>query len=74
LLLFIIYGDHIYGIDSNIKTVRNIFLPETIAETLARVDQLNADSNPVWGKMNAAQMLAHCAVAYEMVYTQAQST
>jgi len=23
---------------------------------------------PVWGKMNVAQMLAHCNVTYEMVY------
>jgi hypothetical protein len=47
--------------------MKNIFLPETTDETLARIDQLNADSNPVWGKMNAAQMLAHCAVGYEIV-------
>ncbi len=49
--------------------MKNIFLPNTTAETIARIDQLNADSKPVWGKMNAAQMFAHCAVAYEMVYT-----
>lgn len=27
---------------------------------LARFHKLQADSKPLWGKMNAAQMLAHC--------------
>ncbi len=49
--------------------MKNIFLAETTTDTIARIDQLNADTKPLWGKMNAAQMLAHCAVAYEMVYT-----
>jgi hypothetical protein len=33
-----------------------------------RIDSLNTDSKPLWGKMNAAQMLAHCNVAYEMTF------
>lgn len=49
--------------------MKNIFLTETTTETIARIDQLNAGSTPLWGKMNSAQMLAHCSVAYEMVYT-----
>lgn len=49
--------------------MKNIFLTETTTDTIARIDQLNADSKPLWGKMTAAQMLAHCSVAYEMVYT-----
>lgn len=49
--------------------MKNIFSAETTSDTIARIDKLNADSKPLWGKMNAAQMLAHCSVAYEMVYT-----
>ena len=30
---------------------------------------LTPDSQPLWGKMSVSQMLAHCNVAYEMVYT-----
>ncbi len=47
----------------------NIFLPESTAETISRIDKLSPDSTPLWGKMNVAQMFAHCALAYEMVYT-----
>lgn len=50
-------------------TMKNIFLPASTAESIARINQLSADSKPLWGKMNAAQMFAHCCVAYEMVYT-----
>ena len=33
-----------------------------------RFNKLNNDSRPQWGKMDAAQMLAHCCVTYEMIY------
>ena len=49
--------------------MKNIFLPETTADCIARIEKLTAETTPLWGKMNAAQMLAHCSVAYEMVYT-----
>ena len=34
---------------------------------IARINRLRADTKPLWGKMNAAQMLAHVAKPYEMV-------
>ncbi len=47
----------------------NIFT-KTVAEgVIERINQLSANSQPLWGTMNAAQMLAHCCVTYEMVYT-----
>lgn len=33
-----------------------------------RIDALSIDSKALWGKMNVAQMLAHCNVAYEMTF------
>ena len=36
--------------------------------TVTRLESLRADSAPQWGRMTAAQMLAHCNVAYEMAY------
>jgi hypothetical protein len=33
-----------------------------------RVNQLQPTAQPLWGKMNVAQMLAHCNVAYELAY------
>jgi len=49
--------------------MKDIFDQEVTNETLARIDKLNADSAPTWGKMSVDQMLAHCCVTYEMVYT-----
>ncbi len=47
----------------------NIFTKDVAEEVIGRIEKLTLASQPLWGKMNAAQMLAHCCVAYEMVYT-----
>ncbi|MBD8070666.1 DUF1569 domain-containing protein [Bacillus sp. PS06] len=41
--------------------MKNIFTQSDSKEMLARIDQLTAASHPLWGKMNVAQMLAHCS-------------
>lgn len=48
--------------------MKNIFNQNDTAEIIARIDRLTPLTNPVWGKMDVAQMLAHCNVTYEMVY------
>ena len=48
----------------------NIFDKNVTQGLIARINQLKADSQPKWGKMTAPQMLAHCNVTYEMVYTE----
>ena len=50
--------------------MKNIFDPAVTEEQIRRIRALRADTRPQWGKMNAAQMLAHCSVPYEMVYEQ----
>lgn len=47
----------------------NIFSKEVSEGVIDRINQLSPNSQPLWGKMNVAQMFAHCCVAYEMVYT-----
>ena len=47
----------------------NIFTTEISNQTIERINQLSAITNAKWGKMNVGQMLAHCNVTYEMVYT-----
>jgi hypothetical protein len=47
---------------------KNIFLLSDSNEVINRIQRLNADSIPLWGKMAVGQMLAHCNVTYEMVY------
>lgn len=47
----------------------NIFTKEVAEGVIERINKLTPSSQPLWGKMSVAQMLAHCCVAYEMVYT-----
>ena len=49
--------------------MENIFTKEVTAEVVARINRLTSQNQPIWGKMSVAQMLAHCCVTYEMVYT-----
>jgi Protein of unknown function (DUF1569) len=46
----------------------NIFTTEATSNIVNRINKLTAESKPLFGKMAVAQMLAHCNVAYEMVY------
>ena len=50
--------------------MKDVFDIAVSKELIARINQLNKDTKPLWGKMTAAQMLAHCSVTYEMVYTK----
>lgn len=47
----------------------NIFTKPVADEVIGRINQLSPDTQPLWGKMGVGQMLAHCCVTYEMVYT-----
>lgn len=49
--------------------MKNIFDKEVTNEVINRINKITPNSKNVWGKMNPAQMLAHCNVTYEMVYT-----
>jgi hypothetical protein len=48
--------------------MKNIFLKETTEELIERLSHLTEDTQPAWGSMDAAKMLAHCNVTYEMVF------
>ncbi len=47
----------------------NYFSASETEKIIYRINQLTAGTPAKWGKMNVAQMLAHCCVSYEMVYT-----
>jgi hypothetical protein len=47
----------------------NYFTSAETEKIINRINQLTATTPAKWGKMNVAQMLAHCCVSYEMVYT-----
>jgi hypothetical protein len=45
--------------------MKNIHDPAVLQEIKDRLDGLKTDSKRQWGKMDVAQMLAHCSVAIE---------
>jgi len=46
--------------------MKNLFERETVDEVIARVDSLQPSCPRQWGKMDVAQMMAHCSVAMDM--------
>ena len=48
---------------------KNLFDQKECRETIERIYSLTPETQALWGKMDVAQMLAHCNVAYELVYT-----
>lgn len=51
----------------------NIFTKPVSDAIIARIKQITPETAAVWGKMNAAQMFAHCNVTYEMMYEDKHS-
>ena len=49
--------------------MKNVFDPATVADLTARINRLTPTTAPQWGKMSVDQMLAHCNVTYDMLYT-----
>lgn len=46
--------------------MKSVFNPSDNEELIARINLLTPSSQPVWGKMNVAQMLGHCQRAIEV--------
>ncbi len=51
--------------------MQNIFDRAACDALIGRINRLTTASKPVWGKMNAAQMLAHCNKVYEVEHDPA---
>jgi RNA processing factor Prp31 len=47
-------------------SMKDLFRTETLDEVKERMALLRPGSERLWGKMTAAQMLAHCAATMEM--------
>ncbi|HET9682911.1 MAG TPA: DUF1569 domain-containing protein [Gemmatimonadaceae bacterium] len=45
--------------------MKNLYQPAVVSELHQRFATLRPDSQPLWGKMTAAQMAAHCARTME---------
>ncbi len=46
--------------------MKNLFEKETADEVVCRINQLQPSMHRQWGKMDVAQMMAHCSKALEM--------
>jgi hypothetical protein len=46
--------------------MKTVFDPSTREALISRIEQLQPDSKPLWGKMTAYQMAKHCQLAEEM--------
>ena len=46
--------------------MNNLFEAEDAVGILLRLSKLHPRSTPLWGKMNVAQMMAHCQVPIEV--------
>lgn len=49
--------------------LKNVFTTSVAEELIERINKLMPSTQPQWGKMSVSQMLAHCNVTYELVYT-----
>jgi len=47
---------------------KSAFLQADAYALVQRINKLTPVTQPQWGKMNVAQMLAHCNVTYELAY------
>jgi hypothetical protein len=48
--------------------MKSVFHQTDLAELINRIEKLSPETKPLWGKMDASKMLAHCNVTYEMIY------
>ena len=48
--------------------MKDIFSKPVSDEVIARINTLEPETQPSWGKMSVDQMLAHCNVVYEAQY------
>jgi len=50
--------------------MKNLFEQQTVDEVISRIDKLRPASQRQWGKMEVAQMMAHCSAAMDMASGQ----
>jgi len=46
--------------------MKNLFQPDAVDEVISRIDKLQPTTQRQWGKMDVAQMMAHCSAALDL--------
>jgi hypothetical protein len=54
--------------------MKSLFNPVDSQEIIDRINRLDVDMKPLWGRMNVAQMLAHCQQPLKVAYGEAKGT
>lgn len=52
--------------------MKTMYDQQAVAEMISRIEKISATDKPLWGKMNAAQMMAHCAATLYVVRDEKQ--
>lgn len=47
---------------------QSLFNPDDNREIILRIEKLTPDTKPLWGKMNASQMLSHCQAPIDVAF------
>ncbi|MBZ5682713.1 MAG: DUF1569 domain-containing protein [Acidobacteriia bacterium] len=45
--------------------MKNLFQPDAVDEVISRIDRLQPTTQRQWGKMDVAQMMAHCSATLD---------
>lgn len=48
--------------------MKSLFNVNDVQEFIERINSVKANSKPLWGKMNAAQVMAHCTAPLKMAH------
>jgi hypothetical protein len=50
--------------------MKNLFNQTDSAAIIERIEKLQPDARPLWGKMNVPQMLTHCRVTFQVYFDE----
>ena len=53
--------------------MKSLFNPNDAQEFITRINSVSINSKPLWGKMNAAQVMAHCTAPLKMAHGEIKS-
>jgi hypothetical protein len=52
----------------NFLQMKSLYSPDYVQKITKRINSLSAETKPQWGKMNAAQVMAHCTAPLKMAH------
>jgi len=65
--IWVPWGIIIFGVRQREgPAMQNLFQSTAVAEVILRIDQLQPTTQHRWGKMDVAQMMAHCSATLDM--------